>query len=335
MYDTPLEDSWQARLLAEEKAAKEFTNIKEKYVIDGNIDYPEPDYLIRIGDVPTLPKGNLVAVSAKWKNGKTFFCDILSAIFLGSDVFPNCESLNKQGKVRFIDTEQARNDTARILKTIRAMIPEERKDDIEVSCLRDADICSYNDDSDEVSRYEFVRRSIEIERPDLVIVDGIADLIYNYNEVTESQDMVNKLATLANKHNCCIVVVMHQNKGSHDKMMKGHIGTMLYMARYFSSPIPCRVTARAKGWFSNSTRTPSPRTAQPTAIVRCNSRSNRASSRQGKYSPLSFPKTARPSGAATSLSNSPRSTLSSERVATNSSSKPWQRGGSKRWTGQG
>lgn len=228
MNDTLLEDCWQARLLAEERAKKEFTSIKEKYVIDGDIDYPDPEYLIRIGDVPTLPKGNLVAVSAKWKNGKTFFCDILSAIFLGSDVFPNCENLIKQGKVRFIDTEQARNDSARILKTIRAIIPEDRHDDIEVSCLRDADIDSYNTDNDDVSRYEFVHRSIEIERPDLVIVDGIADLIYNYNDVTESQDMVNKLAALANKHNCCIVVVMHQNKGCHDKMMKGHIGTMLY-----------------------------------------------------------------------------------------------------------
>lgn len=227
MYDTSLEDSWQARLLAEEQAVKEFTSIKEKYVIDGNVDYPEPDYLIRIGDVPTLPKGNLVAVSAKWKNGKTFFCDILSAIFLGSDVFLNCENLIKQGKVQFIDTEQARNDSARILKTIQAIIPEDRHGDIEVCCLRDADIDSY-DEGDDLSRYEFVRKSIEIERPDMVIVDGIADLIYNYNDVTESQDMVNKLAALANKHNCCIVVVMHQNKSSHDKMMKGHIGTMLY-----------------------------------------------------------------------------------------------------------
>ena len=227
MIETPFEDRWQARLLAEEKAVKEFSNIKEKYVIDGNVDYPEPEYLIRIGDVPTLPKGNLVAVSAKWKNGKTFFCDILSAIFLGSDFFPNCESLFKHGKVRFIDTEQAINDSARILKTIWDMTPEDRHDDIEVSCLRGANIDA-NDSSNEISRYEFVSRSIEIEHPDLVIVDGIADLIYNYNDVIESQIMVNQLAALANKHNCCIVVVMHQNKGNHDRMMKGHIGTMLY-----------------------------------------------------------------------------------------------------------
>ena len=227
MKDTLQPLMWQERLLEEKKEVKEFSNIKEKYVIDGNVDYPEPEYLIRIGDVPTLPKGNLVAVSAKWKNGKTFFCDILAAIFLGSNTFTNCENVIKHGKVRFIDTEQARNDSARILKTIWSITPEERHGDIEVSCLRDANIDS-NNASNEISRYEFVKRSIEIEHPDLVIIDGIADLIYNYNDVIESQIMVNQLAALANKHNCCIVVVMHQNKGSHDRMMKGHIGTMLY-----------------------------------------------------------------------------------------------------------
>ena len=213
---------------AEERAAKEFSTIKEKYVIDGNADYPDPEYLIRIGEVPTLPKGNLVAVSAKWKNGKTFFCDILAGIFLGSKLFKNCENLIKEGKVRFIDTEQAKNDTARILKTILAMTPEERHSDIEVSCLRDAEIDTIDNSSNEISRYEFVRRSIEIEQPDLLIVDGIADLIYNYNDVIESQEIVKNLSVLANKYNCCIVVVMHQNKGSRDKTMKGHIGTMLY-----------------------------------------------------------------------------------------------------------
>ncbi len=277
---------WQAELLAEANAVNEFSNIKEKFVIDGNADYPEPEYLIRIGDVPTLPKGNLVAVSAKWKNGKTFFCDILSAIFLGSDTFTNCESLVKQGKVRFIDTEQAKNDTARILKTIRSMTPEDRHGDIEVSCLRDADIDTGNE-SDGISRYEFVQQTIEIEHPDLVIIDGIADLIYNYNDVFESQQMVNQLATLANKNNCCIVVVMHQNKGSHDKMMKGHIGTMLYQkcsgreARRHLSRHPSRVATSPEPRTGFQTRReyhPQGRRSRPTSADATRETAERAAS---------------------------------------------------------
>ena len=217
----------QACLSDEETATSEFSTIKEKFVVDDNVDYPDPEYLIRIGDVPTLPKGNLVAVSAKWKNGKTFFCDILAGIFLGSDIYKNCENLIKQGKVQFFDTEQAVSDTARIRKTIKSITPHDRHGDLEVFCLRNAVIDS-DEQSEEISRYEFIRRSIEHDRPDLVVIDGIADLIYNYNDVVESQSIVNQLAAIANEHNCCIVVVMHQNKGQNDKNMKGHLGTMLF-----------------------------------------------------------------------------------------------------------
>ena len=116
----------------------------------------------------------------------------------------------------------------RIRKTIKAMTPQERHGDLDVYCLRNAEIDTDEDDNKRISRFDFIKHSIEQDHPDLVIIDGIADLIYNYNDVIESQDVVNKLASLASHHNCCIVVVMHQNKGRQDKNMKGHLGTMLF-----------------------------------------------------------------------------------------------------------
>ena len=201
---------------------------KSEYAIKDGVDYPDPEYLIDIGGVPTMPKGNLVALSAKWKNGKTFFCDIISAIFLGSRAFGQCTALQSTGKVQFFDTEQAVSDTARIRKTIKAMAPQERHGDLDVYCLRNAEIDTDEDDNKRISRFDFIKHSIEQDHPDLVIIDGIADLIYNYNDVNESNDMVSRLAAIANEHNCCIVVVMHQNKGQKDKNMKGHLGTMLF-----------------------------------------------------------------------------------------------------------
>ena len=200
---------------------------QKEYAIDDNVDYPDPDYLIEMGGTPTMPKGNLVALSAKWKNGKTFFCDIISAIYLGSDRFTGCRSRHTAGKVIFFDTEQAMSDTARIRKTIKAMTADDRHGDRAVYCLRNAGIDNEGD-SDDISRFDFISQTITHNRPDLVIIDGIADLIYNYNDVIESQEVVNKLAAIANDNNCAIVVVMHQNKGARDKNMKGHLGTMLY-----------------------------------------------------------------------------------------------------------
>ncbi len=227
--ETFLDEIWlQDEQSPEELASQEFNEIVKDFLIDRNVEYPDPEYLIEIGGVPTMPKGNLVALSAKWKNGKTFFCDILSAIFLGSDQFANCHNLQETGTVRFFDTEQAKSDTARIQRTIEAMTSQERHGDLRVYCLREAGISKDMDQNASVSRFEIIQCSIEHDHPDLVIIDGIADLIYNYNDVIESQEVVNKLAAIANKHNCCIVVVMHQNKGQKDKNMKGHLGTMLF-----------------------------------------------------------------------------------------------------------
>lgn len=200
---------------------------KREYVINPDVDYPDPEYVIEIGGTPTLPKGNLIALSAKWKNGKTFLCDVLTAVFLGSERFAGCRTLFSQGKVSFYDTEQAESDTSRIRKVIDAMTPEGRRHDYDVYCLRPLNIDPTSEDSDEITRYEFISQTIAHDKPDLVFIDGIADLIYNYNDVIESQRLVNRLAALANKHNCAMVVVMHQNKGQRDKNMKGHLGTML------------------------------------------------------------------------------------------------------------
>ena len=209
---------------SEEILNEEYNQFMKPYFIERSVEYPEPDYLIEIGGVPTMPKGNLVAVSAKWKNGKTFFCDILTAIFMGSDRFVNCRSLQETGRALFFDTEQSDSDTQRVQKTIDAMTPPSRHNDYRVACLMPAAI----DSDSNPSRFDVISYAVSHEHPDLVVIDGIADLIFNYNAVYESQDIVSKLAAMANEHKCCIVVVMHQNKGSMDKNMKGHLGTLLY-----------------------------------------------------------------------------------------------------------
>ncbi|MBQ9555979.1 MAG: AAA family ATPase [Muribaculaceae bacterium] len=225
LYDEIIRETSLSR---DERLNAEYNKFMKPYFIDRNIVYPEPDYLLEIGGVPTMPKGNLVAVTAKWKNGKTFFCDILTAIFMGSDYFVNCRSLKERGRALFFDTEQCYTDTQRVQKTIDAMTPESRHEDYKVACLQAAPIDSEVGRTASPSRYDIICRCIAHEQPDLVIIDGIADLVYNYNDVIESQDIVSKLAAMANEYKCCIVVVMHQNKSLLDTNMKGHLGTLLY-----------------------------------------------------------------------------------------------------------
>ena len=64
-------------------------------------------------------------------------------------------------------------------------------------------------------------------RPDLVIVDGIRDLVNDINDGVLAQEVMEELLHLATACNCCITCVLHQNKGSEDHNLRGWIGTEL------------------------------------------------------------------------------------------------------------
>ena len=64
-------------------------------------------------------------------------------------------------------------------------------------------------------------------RPDLVIVDGIRDLVNDINDGILAQEVMEELMHLATAHDCCIVCVLHQNKSGEDHNLRGWIGTEL------------------------------------------------------------------------------------------------------------
>ena len=64
-------------------------------------------------------------------------------------------------------------------------------------------------------------------QPDLVIVDGIRDLVNDINDGVLAQEVMEELLHLATQQNCCIVCVLHQNKRTEDHNLRGWIGTEL------------------------------------------------------------------------------------------------------------
>jgi hypothetical protein len=76
-------------------------------------------------------------------------------------------------------------------------------------------------------RRELLTLAISEIEPDLVIVDGIKDLITDINDGTQATMVVEDQMGLAQTYNCCIVDVLHQNKSDTDRNMRGWIGTEL------------------------------------------------------------------------------------------------------------
>ena len=74
-------------------------------------------------------------------------------------------------------------------------------------------------------RAELLYMAIELYRPQLVVVDGISDLMYNTNDIEESDRILGRLMALSTEYNCHILNVLHTNPDS-DKA-RGHIGSAL------------------------------------------------------------------------------------------------------------
>jgi hypothetical protein len=71
-----------------------------------------------------------------------------------------------------------------------------------------------------------------LHQPDLVIFDGIRDVVGDINNYQEAQSVLEKMLGVASFYNCCIVCVLHQNKSLEDKTLRGALGTELQNKSY-------------------------------------------------------------------------------------------------------
>ena len=81
-------------------------------------------------------------------------------------------------------------------------------------------------------RLHWAEMCIVQHKPDLVIFDGIRDVVGDINNYTEAQTVLDKLLSLASWSGACIVCVLHQNKALEDKTLRGALGTELQNKSY-------------------------------------------------------------------------------------------------------
>ena len=209
-------DIIKSDVAAVEEAAKDD---KERYKIDLSKTYSEPSYLIKSGGVGTIPRGDIIAVKAKSKHGKTFLCSIFAAVAMGAE-WGSLNAVENDCKVMFVDTEQHEKNVARVARRIHAMAG------IDIHKNSGRLLCYALRKMEMNKRWQFISDRITEERPDLVIIDGIADLIADFNNITESQEIIGKLMATSAEFNLSIIFVLHTNKSKEDNNMKGHLGTM-------------------------------------------------------------------------------------------------------------
>ena len=184
------------------------------------------EFLFRLFDRPCFPRRELVAITGKAKSGKTFVTSMLMACCNMRDVLSFHREHEPPLRVLWYDTEQSDESTQDILKNrvFRMVTPAP-----DLFSQRSGELFDvFNVRAVEwKERRSLLKEAVERYEPDLVIVDGIRDLVNDINDGVLAQEVMEELLHLATQKNCCIVCVLHQNKGSEDHNLRGWIGTEL------------------------------------------------------------------------------------------------------------
>ena len=179
---------------------------------DGEISYPTP-----IGTY-----GNFSFLQAPPKSKKTFFVSLLSAIYLADklDQFGGDLRANRQDRhIIHFDTEQGNFHAANVFKRPIDMTGI-KTDKYHTLALRQL---SFKERVDFIEYYLYDK--LDGKDIGLVIIDGIADLCSDVNNIEESNSVVQKLMKWTKELNCHIITVIHSNFGT-DKPT-GHLGSFL------------------------------------------------------------------------------------------------------------
>jgi hypothetical protein len=211
----------------ETNKTEKFRRMQEEAFVDPSEELEYPPVAISMGSYTynknTFPiqigtYGNFSFIQAPPKSKKSFFVSLLASAYLG-DTTPYTSYMkgHREGKclVHF-DTEQGTFDAQRVFRRTVDM------------CMLE-DECYYTYALRQYSykdRVEFIEWFLyNNDNLGLVIIDGIADLCVDVNDIREANELVQKLMKWTEELGIHIVVVIHSNFGS-DKPT-GHLGSFL------------------------------------------------------------------------------------------------------------
>ena len=176
------------------------------------------EFLFHLFGKPCFPRRELVAITGKAKSGKTFVTSMLMACCQSRDVLAFQRIGDEPLRVLWYDTEQSDESTQDILKNrVMRMVDG----DVQLFDIFNVRGVVWKE------RRDLLREAVTRCKPDLVIVDGIRDLVNDINDGVLAQEVMEELMHLATEHDCCIVCVLHQNKSGEDHNLRGWIGTEL------------------------------------------------------------------------------------------------------------
>lgn len=205
-------NSSQSTKISEEKI-KSLLDRLSSIEITNVPDEQEPPSLFNINGVEVLPKDAVGIIAAQKKSGKSNFAGLLMA----ASASPNHQVLNgairsNEGtlKILNIDTEQPLRDARRTLRRIMKTAGYDYGEQWNTH-----DIVSLSvKDIEEADRIYIIELAVKKYKPQLVFVDGIADLIGSINDEKEAKEVMAWMDYLSCEYDCAVVGMLHLNFNS-------------------------------------------------------------------------------------------------------------------------
>jgi hypothetical protein len=206
----------------------EFELIEERikpYVVDMAKELPDIEPLISINDSCVCSRGNISAICGEAKSRKTFLASALvaSAIAIPARIVHNFDNVAKNPflNVLWVDTEQGEQHVRRVVKRITEMTGAAKGGAIvepRLTTMALRELAPHE-------RKAMIYDAMALMHYDIIVIDGIADLQRNTNDLEESDALVAELMALSTRAGTHIICVLHTNPGS-DKA-RGHLGSSL------------------------------------------------------------------------------------------------------------
>lgn len=163
--------------------------------------------LIEIDGKRLATRGGLVLVKGEEKVGKSTFMHYLEAcLFLGKHGYI---STPQEGiKILNCDTEQS---TYHITMGVKRVMDICKRENVEVPIDRFFIFELRSEDMDR--RFGIIQDIVDETHPDVLVIDNLADLIDDYNNIKDSRRLISQLVQMAELYKCVVILVMHTTKG--------------------------------------------------------------------------------------------------------------------------
>lgn len=182
---------------------KTLQDIIAESLIPQGIEVPKPEIVFGINGIPVFTKKSISVLIGRAKSGKTTVTSWIVS-----------QSIQRNIKVLWLDTEQGLYYGSRTQHWILSMSGLASSPNLQFYDLK-----IFNP----TKRAEMIEEIIKMFTPDLVIVDGIRDLVFDINNPEEATLRTGDLMRWAELYDVHILSILHQNKGNDHA--RGHLGT--------------------------------------------------------------------------------------------------------------